>query len=107
MITTSDGTERLITSASSFGRILSDITLRIGNNGKLQSATATNVIVENSTNPDTTTPRVPDPTKADPAVQAVVDQYVAAAAPLANQVIGTHHSADNEGADRPRGVRRR
>ena len=106
VITTSDGTERLITSASSFGRILSDITLRIGNNGKLQSATATNVIVENSTNPDTTTPRVPDPTKADPAVQAVVDQYVAAGA-ASQPGDRDHHGADNEGADRPRRVRRR
>jgi 5'-nucleotidase len=32
--------------------------------------------------------RIADPSKEDPAVKAVADQYVAAAAPLANQVIG-------------------
>jgi 5'-nucleotidase len=87
---TSGGVTRLITSASSFGRILSDITLTIDpRNDKLVSASAQNVIVENALNaPGPGVTRQADPSKADPAVQAVVDQYVAAAAPLANQVIG-------------------
>jgi len=87
---TTGGVTRLITSASSFGRILSDITLTIDDRtGKLVEASADNVIVENALNsPGPGVVRIPDPEKSDPQVQAVVDQYVTAAAPLANQVIG-------------------
>jgi 5'-nucleotidase len=87
---TVDGVTRLITSASSFGRILSDITLTLNDrSGTLVSATANNVIVGNALNtPGPGVIRQPDVSREDPAVQAVVDQYVAAAAPLANQVIG-------------------
>jgi len=47
------------------------------------------VIVENASNtPGPGVTRIPDPSKEDPRVQAVVEQYVAAAAPLANRVIG-------------------
>jgi 5'-nucleotidase len=84
------GVTRLITSASSFGRILSDITLTIDDRtGMLVQASANNIIVENAINtPAPGVTRIPDPTKADPQMQAVVDQYVTAAAPLANVVIG-------------------
>jgi 5'-nucleotidase len=87
---TTGGVTRLITSASSFGRILSDITLTIDDlTGKLVQASANNIIVENAINtPGPGVTRIPDPTKADPQMQAVVDQYVTAAAPLANVVIG-------------------
>jgi 5'-nucleotidase len=87
---TTGGVTRLITSASSFGRILSDITLTVDHGtGKLLQASAENVIVENALNtPGPGVTRTPDPSKEDPRVQAVVDQYVAAAAPLANRVIG-------------------
>jgi 5'-nucleotidase len=87
---TTGGVTRLITSASSFGRILSDITLSIDDRtGKLVQASANNIIVENALNtPAPGVTRIPDPTKADPQVQALVDQYVTAAAPLANVVIG-------------------
>jgi 5'-nucleotidase len=87
---TSGGVTRLITSASSFGRILSDLTLTIDDRtGELVEASAENVIVENALNtPGPGVTRVPDPSKEDPQVQAVVEQYVAAAAPLANRVIG-------------------
>jgi len=86
---TSNGVTRLITSASSFGRVLSDITLTIDNkNDKLVSADATNILIRNATNTNTVLPRIPDPSLADPAVQAIVNQSVAAAAPLANRVIG-------------------
>jgi 5'-nucleotidase len=52
-------------------------------------ASAENVIVQNALNaPGPGVTRIPDPSKEDPQVQAVVEQYVAAAAPLANQVIG-------------------
>ncbi len=86
---TTNGVTRLVTSASSFGRILSDITLNINDRtGELVSADATNSIVDNST---TLLPaaRQDDTTKYDPTVAAVVAQYVKAAAPLANRVIGT------------------
>jgi 5'-nucleotidase len=88
---TSNGVTRLITSASSFGRVLSDITLTIDDrNDKLISATADNIVIDNAKNlrASSATVRDPDPAKADPQVQAVVDQYTAAAAPLANRIIG-------------------
>jgi 5'-nucleotidase len=86
---TTGGVTRLITSASSFGRILSDLTLTFDKAGKLVQASAENVIVDNALNaPGPGVVRVPDPSKEDPEVAAVVSQYVAAAAPLANQVIG-------------------
>jgi 5'-nucleotidase len=87
---TIDGVTRLITSASSFGRILSDITLTVNDqSGTLVTAGATNTIIGNALNaPGPGVVRVPDPSREDPAVDAVVDQYVTASAPLANQVIG-------------------
>ena len=87
---TVDGVTRLITSASSFGRILSDVTLTLNDkSGTLVAASATNTIIGNALNaPGQNVVRIPDPSREDPAVDAVVDQYVAASAPLANQVIG-------------------
>lgn len=90
VITTPDGTQRLITSASSFGRILTDLTLTVNDRtGELVAAAAENSIVRNSSNPRTSGTDVPllDLPK-DERVKAVVDQYVAASAPLANKVIG-------------------
>ncbi len=87
---TTNGVTRLITSASSFGRILTDITLNVSPfDGTLISAAAENVIVENALNtPGPGVVRQPDLSKADPQVAAVATQYIAAAAPLANVVIG-------------------
>jgi 5'-nucleotidase len=87
---TAGGVTRLITSASSFGRILSDITLTIDDlTGRLVEASADNIIVENALNtPGPGVTRIPDVSKEDPQVQAVVNQYVTAVAPLANLVIG-------------------
>ncbi len=87
---TTGGVTRLITSASSFGRILTDITLTVDNkSGELTQAAATNTIVANALNtPGPGVTRIPDPSKEDPQVAAVVAQYVTASAPLANQVIG-------------------
>jgi 5'-nucleotidase len=86
----SGGVTRLITSASSFGRILSDITLTLDDkSGELVQAAADNLIVENALNaPGPGVTRIPDPSKEDPQVQKVVQQYVTASAPLANKVIG-------------------
>src|SRR5262245_12082197 len=88
---TAGGVTRLITSAASFGRILSDLTLTIDDKtGELVQASATNTIVDNATNLRDTpnTIRIPDPSKEDPQVAALVNQYVTASAPLSNQVIG-------------------
>jgi 5'-nucleotidase len=88
---TSGGVTRLVTSASSFGRILTDITLTVDDRtGELVAAGAENTIVENALNtPGPGVVRVPDPSREDPEVQAVVQQYVTASAPLANRVIGS------------------
>jgi 5'-nucleotidase len=89
-VTTPDGVTRLITSASSFGRVLTDITLTVDDmTGKLVGASAANVVVENALNtPGPGVTRIPDTTKDDDRVAGVVEQYVAASAPLANRVIG-------------------
>jgi 5'-nucleotidase len=88
---TTNGVTRLITSASSFGRVLSDITLTLDDKtGDLVQADAENVIVENALNaPGPGVVRQADPSREDPKVQAVVNQYVTASAPLANRVIGS------------------
>ena len=87
---TTNGVTRLVTSASSFGRALSDITLTLKDTtGELVAASATNILVRNAVNtPGAGVVRQPDPSLADPAVGAVVNQYITAAAPLANRVIG-------------------
>ncbi len=88
---TTNGVTRLVTSAASFGRILSDITLTVDDrSGELVSAGAVNSIVSNALNaPGAGVVRQEDPAKADPTVAAIVTQYVTAAAPLANKVIGS------------------
>jgi 5'-nucleotidase len=80
----------LVTSASSFGRILSDLTLTLDpKTGTLVSASAENVVVKNALNsPGPGITRQPDPSLSDPTIAGVVNQYVTAAAPLANRVIG-------------------
>lgn len=88
-IVTTNGVSRLITSASSFGRVLTDITLNVDNvSGALVSAKAVNTVVENSTNTDTVSRRTDDPTKADPEVAALAAYYARLAAPKAARVIG-------------------
>ena len=89
-VVTVNGASRLVTSAASFGRILSDLTLTVDDrSGELIAASATNSIVENALNtPGTGVVRQDDPSRADPAVAAVVSQYVTASAPLANSVVG-------------------
>jgi 5'-nucleotidase len=91
VVRTTDGTRRLVTSASSFGRVLSDITLTIDDKtGELLAASALNSIVRNSSNPRNSSADVPLlDLPSDPRVAAVVAQYVAASAPLANRVIGS------------------
>jgi 5'-nucleotidase len=87
---TANGVTRLITSASSFGRVLTDITLTIDDkSGELVAASAENSIVRNSSNPRNSAADVPlFDLPRDARVAAVVQQYLTASAPLANQVIG-------------------
>jgi 5'-nucleotidase len=87
---TTNGVTRLVTGAASFGRILSDLTLTVDDRtGTLIAATAANTIVENALNtPGAGVTRQDDPSRADPTVAGVVEQYVDASAPLANQVVG-------------------
>jgi 5'-nucleotidase len=83
------GTTRRVVASHSQGRLISDVGLTIENStGQLVSTTATNVLVLNST---TAPPAavVFDPAKADPAVQAITDQYRAASATAAARVVGT------------------
>ena len=71
-----DGTGKLLTSASSFGRVITDIDLLIDHQSKdITTAVARNVIVTQ------------DVAK-DPALTAIVDRYRTASAPIANQVVG-------------------
>jgi 5'-nucleotidase len=67
---------KLVTSAASFGRLVTDIDLTIDNESKeVTAATATNRIVTQDV------PRDPD-------AQAIVDKYTTLSAPLANKVVG-------------------
>jgi 5'-nucleotidase len=82
---------KLVTSASSFGRVVTDIDLTINQQSKsVTAATATNRIV---------TQDVPQ----DADVKAILDKYTALSAPLANQVIGTITEDIRSARDTPSG----
>ena len=83
---------KLVTSASSFGRVVTDIDLTLDkNSGRISSASATNKIVTQ------------DVAK-DPAAQTILDKYDALSAPLANRVIGTISADIRSGRDQPSGT---
>jgi 5'-nucleotidase len=83
---------KLVTSASSFGRLVTDIDLVIDHQSKdIKSATALNRIVTQDVAPD-------------PPVQAIVDKYVTLSAPLANRVVGTITQDIRSGRDTPSGT---
>jgi 5'-nucleotidase len=68
---------KLVTSASSFGRLITDIDLRIDHQTKdVTAATARNVIVTRDVTPDA-------------GEQAIIDKYNAISAPIANRVVGS------------------
>jgi 5'-nucleotidase len=74
------GTGKLLTSASSFGRVVTDIDLVIDHETKdVKSVTADNVIVKQNE---------PDFPK-DPALTTIVNRYKEASAPIANQLVGS------------------
>jgi 5'-nucleotidase len=68
---------KLVTSAASFGRLVTDIDLVIDHESKqVKSKTARNVIVTQNVTPD-------------PAVTAILDRYRVIANPIANRVVGS------------------
>jgi 5'-nucleotidase len=83
---------KLVTSAASFGRLITDIDLTIDHQSKLvTAATAVNRIVTQGVPPD-----------AD--AQAILDKYAALSAPLANRVIGSITADIRSGRDTPTGT---
>ena len=90
------GATSLVTSAGSFGTIVTDISFTLGKNGNMISASARNVIVENGIrNPDgtwltdATGAFVRNPALVDPAAKALADKFRTAVAPIANAIVGT------------------
>jgi 5'-nucleotidase len=82
---------KLVTSAASFGRLVTDIDLTIRRrSGRVVAAAATNRIV---------TQDVPQ----DPAAKAILDKYTTLAAPLANRVIGSVSADIRSARDNPSG----
>jgi len=92
----------LVTSAGSNGVLVTDISATLDRTTKrFVSASATNVLVENSTrNPDGTYTR--DPSKADPVAKRIADKYRTVIAPIQNRVIGSI-TADITNAGNPAG----
>jgi 5'-nucleotidase len=92
----SSGANSVVTSAGSFGRLVTNISMTIDKQTRrFVSASAHNVIVENGIQlPDGSWQRdaqgnfVRDPAKVDPGAKAIADKYRAAVAPIANQVVG-------------------
>ena len=96
------GTGILLTSASSFGRLVTSIDLTIDHQTKDVSVkTATNYVVKQTTGPWDSTPvgtppqpkSLGTPIAKDPVESAIVSKWAAIAAPVANTVIG-HISQD-------------
>ncbi len=93
----SAGESTLVTSAGSFGRLVTDVGFTLSTRtGRFVSASATNKIVENGVlNADgtwqTTSPGVfvRNPELVDPAAKVIADKYRTAVAPLANRVVGS------------------
>ena len=83
---------KLVTSASSFGRVITDIDLTLDRHSKrVIAATADNRIVTQ------------DVAK-DPDAEAILEKYAALAAPLANRVIGRITADIRSGRDNPSGT---
>ena len=96
----SAGEPTLVTSAGSFGRLVTDVDFTLSTStGRFVSASATNDIVKNGVqNPDGTWQTVPgttppafvrNPAWVDPAAKVIADKYRTAVAPLANRVVGS------------------
>ena len=82
---------KLVTSAASFGRVVTDIDLTINRRSeRVVAARATNRIVTQDV-------------RQDVATQAILDKYTALAAPLANRVIGAITADIRSARDNPSG----
>ena len=89
-VCTIDG--KLVTSAASFGRVITDIDLTIDHQSKqITAATALNRIV------------MQDVAK-DADAQAILDKYTTLSAPLANRVVGSITADIRSGRDNPSGT---
>jgi 5'-nucleotidase len=83
---------KLVTSAASFGRVVTDIDLTINRRSmRVTQATAFNRIVTQDV-------------AQDAAAQAILDKYTTLAAPLANRVIGSVTADIRSGRDNPSGT---
>jgi 5'-nucleotidase len=87
------GTGILLTSAASFGRLVTGIDLTIDHQSKdITAKTATNYIVKQTTgtfdSSTTSTNKLGTPTAKDPVETAIVQKWQSLAAPIANRVIG-------------------
>jgi len=82
---------KLVTSAASFGRLITDIDLTIDHQSKaITAATATNRIVTQDV-------------AQDPAAKAILDKYTNLSAPLANRVVGSIAADIRSARDNPSG----
>ena len=82
---------KLVTSAASFGRLITDVDLTIDDRSKtVVGATATNRIVTQNVTPDAQ-------------AQAILDKYTQLSAPLANRVIGRITADIRSARDTPSG----
>ena len=82
---------KLVTSASSFGRVITDVDLTLDDRSKdVTAAVATNRIVTQNVTPD-------------PEAQAILDKYARLSAPLANRVIGRITADIRSARDNPTG----
>jgi 5'-nucleotidase len=69
--------------------VLTDIAMNVDElTGELISASATNIVIENSSNTNTSTPRINDPLKAADDIAALASLYQRLSAPKANRIIG-------------------
>jgi 5'-nucleotidase len=83
--------DKLVTSASSFGRVVTAIDLTLNPAGVVTAASAVNHIVTQDV-------------AQDPAAKAILDKYATLSAPLANRVVGSITADIRSGRDVPSGT---
>ncbi len=109
----SSGALSVVTSAGSFGRLVTNISITVDKRtNRFTAISAQNVIAENGIrNPDGTWQKdaagnfIRDPAKVDPQAKAIADKYRTAVAPLQNRVVGSI-TADITNAALPSGESR-
>src|SRR6266542_1398363 len=106
----SSGANSVVTSASSFGRLVTDVSVTVDRHTRqFTEIAAHNVIVENGVKlPDGSWAKdaagnfIRNPDLVDPAAKAIADKYRTAVAPIANRVVGSI-TADIVQAAQPNG----